>query len=254
MQSFKLGLQPARHDPRTLKLRAALDLAALPALLPAVDNSAKVQHLLMLANDRIGNCAIVACANGMQGATAADGKEWIPDEADVLADYQVVSGWNGAEGDPSDVGCIMLDVMRHWQKQGICGRKIGPYLSLPWQDTKLVCQAIQTFGNVYLGMNLPAAVNGADAWDTPTGRRPGPQWNPGSWGGHAVVATGFDFPGQKLKFRSWGKRMEMEFSFLEDYGMEAWVVIDPGWTGPDFKAPNGLSLAALNKLFSRIPH
>ena len=248
-----LGLKPPKHDPRTLQLAAALDLDALPEPLPAVDNSAKVTRMDVLGNDRVGDCAIVACAAGMQADTAADGAEWIPSEADVLADYQAVSGWNGIERDPSDAGCIMLEVMRYWQHQGICGRKIGPYLQLPWQNTRLVCRAIQTFGAVYLGMDLPAAVEGADVWELPSHLSIfHNNWNRGTWGGHAIVAHGFDTVAGQIKFRSWGKRMNMSQEFLTEYGQEAYVVIDPGWTGPDFKAPNGLSLAALTKLFSHI--
>ena len=55
-----------------------------------------------------------------------------------------------------------------------------------------IATAIWLFGGAYIGVELPVTAQKQDVWDVPA--NPGPNDEPGSWGGHAVYLVGYDFP------------------------------------------------------------
>jgi len=56
-----------------------------------------------------------------------------------------------------------------------------------------IAQAIWLFGGAYIGVELPISAQRQDVWDVPA--NPGPDDEPGSWGGHAVYLVGYDLRG-----------------------------------------------------------
>lgn len=248
---MKLGKKPVKHDPRTLHLRAYLKAEALPPIPAAISYSDKVGNYPMYQNDVIGDCAIAGPAHQIQTWSANDGEEITPTEDQVLEGYQRVGGWNPA--DPSsDNGCVLLDVMNHWRREGICGRKIAAYAKINDNDINMLKAGIFMFGGVMLGVNLPAAVQEADSWTLPSHipLRQRASWQPGTWGGHCVPVTGFK--DDYLEFISWGRVMRMNLDFAAMFIDEGYVAVATEWLGPDLRAPNGLELTTLLKDLSRL--
>src|SRR4051812_17423635 len=94
-----LGKLPPRYDARTLRLEHYLDLSALPPPPLECDWTAKVGAKWgMMLNDRIGDCAIAAPGHMMMAWTANAGRPFVPTDAQVLAAYSAVSGYDPKTG------------------------------------------------------------------------------------------------------------------------------------------------------------
>ncbi|MGO8790269.1 MAG: hypothetical protein ACLQVL_23205 [Terriglobia bacterium] len=65
-----------------------------------------------------------------------------------------------------------------------------------------IATAIWLFGGAYIGVELPITAQNQDVWDVPA--NPGPNDEPGSWGGHAVYLVGYDFRNSGLAVRDSG--------------------------------------------------
>lgn len=234
-----LGKLPAKHDPRTLRLSSALG-DKLPDVPDEVDWAAKVPSAHPIyANDRIGDCAIVTVANARRTWTANDAAKFVePTEP------QVIEGYSRCGGYPQrDQGCVMLDVMNVWRREGLCGAKIGAFAKVDAQSRDILRVAIHAFGGCALGVQLPMAAESRDEWLAPTPDRQSGEWRRGSWGGHAVWACGYDQ--ERIQFLSWGKLMLMSWLFYESYNDEAYVGVSADWLGPDYKSPSGVDIAVL---------
>lgn len=66
---------------------------------------------------------------------------------------------------------------------------------------------------------------------------------PGSWGGHAVAAVGYDQDG--LLVISWGKPARVDWSFYEKYNDESFVALSDLWVTKDKPSPSKKSLEEL---------
>lgn len=246
MPLMKLGKKPVKNDPRTLRLRTYIKAESLPPIPASISYSNKVGNYPMYRNDEIGNCAIAGPAHQIQTWSANDGEEITPTEDQVLKDYQRVGGWN--PGDSStDNGCILLDVMNHWRRKGICNRKIAAYAKVNDNDPEMFKAGVFMFGGLTLGVNLPIAVQNADDWTLPDHipLRQRASWQPGGWGGHCVIATGYNQNG--IEFISWGRVMQMNWPFMAMYCDESYAAVATEWLGPDLRAPNGLDMTTLLK-------
>lgn len=253
----KLGKREAKKDPRTLRLASYLATDRLEIPIPESQAwSKKVAEFPMYDNDRVGNCAIAGPAHLLQVWTANDGKEFTPRIESVMEGY---SRFGYQPSNPqSDVGCILLDVMREWRNVGFFGeadkfhkvghKRIGAYALVNPGDHALTCTAIHLFGGLTIGLQLPAAVQGQDnseEWRAPgRNHRFGP-WAHGSWGGHCVVVTDYDPMG--LTCVTWGGLKRMSWQFYESYCDEAFAAISQDWVGRDSKAPNGFNALQLAK-------
>ena len=241
-----LGKQAAVHDPRTVKLADYVT----PALQPVPDASdwtAKLpQPYPVNLNDRIGCCAIAMVANARRCWTANDAKAVASiTDGQVLSDYSKISGYR--PGIPStDVGCVMLDVLKAWRRDGLCGGKIGAFASVNPIDPQMAKIGVHIFGGLLMGVQLPAAVQGKDEWKAPDDPRylVG-EWGKGSWGGHAIVAEKYDADG--LYVRSWDKIIFCSWNFYHWYSDETYVAVAADWLGADFTAPNGIGLSDMLK-------
>lgn len=242
---MKLGLLPPRPEQlsRVLKARNYINSSQLPTPPASTNNRAAVHSWPMYFNDRIGDCAIAAPAHMQQMWSAADGgTEVKPTDAEVIAAYSAVSGYDPHTG-ANDNGCVMLDVLEYWTKHGIGPSKLDGYLAVDiTKDTDLV-EATYLFGAVDIAVQLPLAWKGASIWDAPSQwHRVGP-WARGSWGGHAIPIL--DYDADHLYVCSWGQIIPMTWAAWHAYGAEAYACLDDLWWGTDGTAPNGFDLAHL---------
>lgn len=250
--TLRMGKQPVRHDPRTLKLSTyTKGMAAPPAQAGYVD---KVPEWPMFLNDVLGDCT-VACAGHMiqQWTTYADATPVVLSDNSVLFAYQAVSGYSPNKPG-SDRGAVVLDVLNYWRKRGIGGHKIAAFVSVNPHNIDEIKTAVSLFGNCYIGVGLPLTaqdplpgVNGNPVWSV-RHEADGASRAPFSWGGHAipVVGYGHDVEGNDgSEVVSWGQVFDMTWGFFAAYCDEAYAVVSQDWIERDGRAPSGFDLANL---------
>jgi hypothetical protein len=171
-------------DLRTARFRLTnfIDRAALPGLQARVTPPEGFVPQLF-ANDRLGDCTIVGCANfAMLAAVKASTSVPVITDDDVIARYSKVDGYNPA--DPStDRGGIELDVLNDWRHDPFNGAQLLAFAAIDVHDLALLRYAVQMLGAVYVGLELPTSAQAQTGglWDT------APGMVPGSWGGHCLA-------------------------------------------------------------------
>jgi hypothetical protein len=245
--SCKLGKLPPRHDRRTLRFARYVLPSSLPPLPQWVRWSQNAtQPWGMMLNDRLGDCTCAGAGHAIQTWSANHGNEITLADSDILSAYSAISGYDPATG-ANDNGAVELDVLNYWRNTGVGGHRIGAFVSLQPQDQREVQEAIYLFGGVYIGLALPAAIEGQSIWKAPHfhfdfGH---PAWQPGSWGGHAVFCI--DFDAQYVTCVTWGALLKMDWAFFATYCDEAYGIISPEWVNDTTKAPNGFDMFSLNQ-------
>lgn len=244
---MKLGKKAARIDPRTLRLSSYT--AALPDPPPARDWLAKFSENFdfgMMLNDNLGDCTCASLGHFIQVWTS---ETWshpitVPDST-VLMMYEKACGYNPKDSN-SDQGGVELDVLNWWRKNPIKvkgNHQLAAYADATPSNHKSVMQAIDIFGGVYIGLQLPLSaqdqVNAGEIWQPGAGER----GKPGSWGGHAVGVHQYDADG--LTCITWGKRQRMSWEFWDDYVDEAHALVSPDWTQTNWQTISGLNWAQL---------
>lgn len=234
---MRLGKLPARVDSRTLRLSRYLSPALKPA--PKVCSWAeKVVSWPMLGNDRCGDCTIAAAGHLIQEWTADQGEMIVPTEAQVLGEYEAVSGY--IPGDEStDHGAVEIDVLNRWRQKGLCGHKIYAYSAVNPRNVFEVQQTIYLFGGAYIGVALPLSAQRQTIWDSVEGQ----DGEPGSWGGHAVPLVAYT--PNTLVCVSWGGLKRMTWRFLQKYCDEFYAPLSPDWVDAKRQSPGGFDLDAL---------
>lgn len=197
----------------------------------------------MLGNDQQGDCFFAMAGHMELLASSVTGAPTMLSAAETLAKYHQCTGVGDNGTDP-------VQGMNFWQQQGMAGKLLGwAKVSLSSSDT--LKHAIDLFGAVGWGMNLPAAWKGQQVWKGPTGPMPttGP-WAPGSWGlpetdfaGHIIPLV--DYDAQTFYAVSWGDVVAPTFQAIQDYGMIAVVPITPFWFDKSGLTPEQFDLATL---------
>lgn len=245
----KLGKLPKREDPRTLKMaRYVKPVPPAPKPPASADWINKIPSWDMYGNDSWGDCVIAAMAhiqNQAQFLTTGKFTDYTIDE--ILSMYSAIGGYvrSDGPGGPSDQGCDLLTALKYWKTTGFLGNKILAYMEVDPQNAVQVEQAIAQFGSLFIGVNLPAAVQQLSSWPAPPtlAQNSTGDWTPGSWGGHCVPLMDYT-PGIQICV-SWGGKLSEADPFFTTYCDEAWVVLFPGWIAANGKSPSGLNLAQL---------
>jgi hypothetical protein len=243
---FKLGKAKPRHDPRTFQLANYLGPKAAEACPPAPamrDWTSKVRKPWgMLANDVVGDCTVAGAAHIIQAWTANEGPQEVSfTDAQVIEAYSKITGYNPT--DPStDQGAVLLDVLKYWRKTGISGHKILAFASPEPGNKDHIRAALDLFGGLYIGLDLPVSAQTQRVWSVPPCGRRGPGV-PGGWGCHCVVAEAYDPQG--LTVITWGEKKRMTWGFFQIYCDEAYAVLSEDWLKDDHRSPSGFDLAAL---------
>lgn len=228
----KLGKLAVKKDKRNLKLA---DYIAKPKALPKLPSKVltyqKVPSWPMYDNDTLSNCTAATAGHLVQGWTnARDGKIVTPALSAVDALY-----W--ATGTADD-GRYSLDVLNEWHRNGMGRDKIGAFVQLNLKLTGHWKYAIDEFGGAFVGLALPISAQRATSWKAWTG----PNAVPGSWGGHAVSAVGYDQYGAYLV--TWGAIIKATWGFMTKYADEGYAIISPDFLAAG-KSPAGFDTATL---------
>ena len=214
-----LGKKPYRYDKRTLQFGKYLTTEVLPT--PPALHWGNPNPLGTLFNDTIGDCTIAGPCHQEMVWRDINGVMFFPTDADALAAYEAVGGYNpnatpDANGNnPTDQGCVLLDVLNYWKQTGIAGRKIGAFVQVNQLNIDHIRQAAYLFGGLIVGINMPvSAKNQPTLWDTPPEGLTG-DGTPGSWGGHCIYMPGYDQ--NVMETITWGERIAMTISFWQNY-------------------------------------
>ena len=237
-QLLKLGKKPAIYDPRTLVLEKYTAVAS-PAPPKEVDWTCGIKDWGMMLNDQIGDCTCAAVGHMVQAWTANGGTErTLPDSA-ILAAYEAVGAYDPNNPD-TDQGASILDVLKYWRTHGIGGDKIGAFVTMNPRNQPMVQLAINWFGGVDVGLELPLSAQDEMVWC----QSGDPSENqPGSGGGHSVAIVGYN--GAGLTCITWGQPLLMTWGFFSTYCSEVYAMLDADWLKSDAVAPSGLNLAEL---------
>lgn len=246
----KLGKQPARPDPRTLRLADYLHKSDLPALKSDVDWSGGQTDWGMMANDNLGDCVEAAWGHFVQTESLnvpgglASGEKWTQlDDDTIIQLYCDAAGY--VRGDPdTDNGSVIIDVLNFVRQNPTHGKHLLAFSSPDPQNLDHVKYAIQLFGGIDIGVGLPLSAQGQSVWEVM-----GPLWKPDcrpySWGGHSVYVNGFNDATQRFRFTSWGDEMEMSYPFWENYCDESYALLGGWWVRPEH-ATAGFDFHQLN--------
>lgn len=249
MTPRKLGKLAPRHDLRTIHF-ANLLTPALPVSPPARDwLYGMPTDLGMMANDAVGDCGFASQAHAIQSwSFNQTGEIFTPPTADVLAAYSHCTGYDPA--DPStDRGVVMLDALNSWRNYGISGRKIGAYAKVDHHNVDHVKAALNLFGGVYLGANLPLSAQKDGPWFAPAGPLVGDD-APGGWGGHCMWMASYDR--DLVTFVTWGRRQTADWQWVLDYVDEMYAPVSVDWVTGAQPAPNGFDVTRLNAALSML--
>ena len=199
----------------------------------------------MMGNDSYGDCTCAAAGHMIEEWTANTGTE------KTLADTQILAAYNHFAKGNADAGANMLDVLNYWRKTGIGGDKITAFVQLEPKNDNEARDAINIFGNCYIGVALPnfAVTPGSNFLATPWVLPPqGAVGNaaPNANNGHCIPAVAYDT--RNLYVVTWGAIKSMSWQFYDAYMDEAFAVLSPDWISAKVgTSPSGFNMAALRQ-------
>ena len=202
----------------------------------------------MLGNDTVGDCALAGQAHAdMLWAANAEHVQLPITTAMVLRAYSALTGYDpaadGPGGNPTDRGTVLLDALKYWRKRGIDRQTIKAFVEVDARSIDHAKLAIDLFGCLYVGVELPDAVlpegpGVLPAWTvTPDGS---PRRAPNPHNGHCVVYAGYDAAGPTVV--TWGTTVKASWAFHEAYCDELYAMLSPAWLRHD---PPGIDVATL---------
>ena len=244
---YKLGKLPKAVDDRNLLLASYLTPAA-PTPPPAVDYASAVTDWGMLGNDRVGDCALAGQAHADMLWTAnAEHRALAITTAQVLRAYSAITGYDphddGPGGNPTDRGTVLLDALKYWRTQGIDRQTISAFVEVDTTSVADAKLAIDLFGCLYVGVELPAAVlpeapGELPPWTVvPDGSR---RHAPDPHNGHCVIYAAYDESGPTVV--TWGTTVKASWGFHAAYCDELYAMLSPAWPRHD---PPGIDVATL---------
>lgn len=238
----KLAPHPEETHPR-VKLRDHLQAPVAPAV---VDWASRVTNWPVYLNNQIGDCTCSALGHALEAwTTYAQGTTLAVPDSDVLSLYEAVSGYNPQTG-ANDNGAVEQDVLAYVQKNGLGGHKILAYAQVDHANPREMKSALEIFGSVYLGIQVPDSAQSQFAAGQPWSVVPGASIE----GGHAINLQKWDT--QYMYPVTWGKLQPMTPDFWASYGDEAWVIVTDDWISVKGLTPTGLNLASLLAEFHSI--
>lgn len=234
---MKLGRKAVKQDSRTLKMcRYFGDALGLPPA--AVDYTRGIADWGVMLNDRLGDCTIAGAAHAVQVWSVNRGAEVTISDSMILSMYRQWDGYDPSNP-ATDRGGVELDVLNKWRKFGLDGHALTAFGEVQQTNLDHVRHAINLFGGIYIGVNLPLTAQRQSTWDLVSGTADA---QAGSWGGHCVFVPKYDTHG--FTCITWGKLVTMTNDFWRAYVDESYALLGNDWLG-DKTAPNGLNLTQL---------
>lgn len=226
-ENVRLGKKDYVYDEKTLKLGPVFSPTLVIPHTFDFDAGRSKFPLDMWGNDKWGDCAKVAQANQVIRLERLEQRRTLKlTTSDVVAAYQAETGAQ-EPGDPRDTGLVMLNNNRLWRHVGFPFKNhfynIAAFGELDPHEPDQLRAAIYLLHGVQFGFSLPRACQTmGNEWDYRG--ETGPEWQPGSWGGHAVFGKRYDEGG--VEVLTWGEEVYVTNTFIDRYCDEAWAVVD----------------------------
>lgn len=239
----KLGRKPAMFSARHMRasMRLSQVLSSMTAPPPvSYDWSGAAMlathgDMKMFLNDELGDCVPADTCHALMVRTAAVGAMLRPTNADALKMYEVVGGY--VPGNPStDNGCNEGEMCAYMMNHGLLGHKsvaTAPVVAGQLTNSLIdnVKWAVELFGPIRLGVNLPASAetqfDARKPWTT--------SGNLSIVGGHDVLLTRYN--ANFAYVMTWGQLWPATWQWLEMFVEEAHMELFPdlikGKTTPD---------------------
>lgn len=237
----KLGRRRPDVLPQVVPLRNYL-LRDIPTPRPVVDYTAKALASIrrVYLNDQLGCCVVSGKMHqiGIWSGNDAAAPVLFTDQ-DVVRYYSIIGGY--VPGNPrTDRGCSIVAALNYMKSTGFNGHKIVGYVGVDVTDKVESQVAIDLFGGVTLGLNLP------DAWIKAA--HDGAVWGPAQANpnnGHDVCVTGYNDVG--VQIATWGMIITITWAAFADKRVveECYAEVGMDWVGPDGKSPPGVALTQL---------
>jgi hypothetical protein len=246
-------------DPRTFQLREFLPRTAISEIkIPKAWRIGGLRHEVpMFANDDYGCCTLASTGHGIIVQEAAVGQrtEIKLTDVDILAAYSAITGFDPNRPE-TDNGAYMLDVANYRRKVGIGKEKDGTthtveaFIEVNRADLAQVRAGTVLFGGLWLGVWLPNSAKHQTVWDVPP-EGPHGEGEPGSWGGHAVQAVGYD--ANQVTIYTWGREQQLTWNFFNAYVDEAYVFVTEDYLRRGSKTtPRGFDVTRLEGYLAEI--
>ena len=229
-----LGKLPARRSPTVLSARKYMLTpgGVLPAVKPSVDYISAVPSWPMYDNDTKPNCAIAAIGHMVQAWSTAIGQPVTPTLDEILRVFAILS--------PDNNGCVLSDVLDYWALNPICGIQIAGHALVDSQNEDEIKVAMDIYGGLYCGAELPAIAQVQDVWDVSSS----PNAAYGSWGGHCIPFLQYLMEAE-ARCITWGAPKPATWAWIKQYMSEIYALISPAWLEPGGKSPEGLDVDQL---------
>jgi hypothetical protein len=256
---MRLGKQGYVHDDLTLMLaQFVLPEIRVPSHFDFDKNRAPFP-VRVWGNNAWRDCVIGGRCNHIVRLERVEQRRTIAlFDDDAVTEYKRLTGAQTPE-DANDTGLVVLDAMREWRnngmetdaRQGVRSARIytiAAYGELEPQDHQQLKMAIYAMHGIHMGFWLPTAAQGMTGngvWDY--NGEAGPEWQPGSWGGHLVYAKAYDEDG--IEVITWGQKVKVTWNFIDKYSDEAWAVVDSFDT---WRTRQTINVSALIKKLSEI--
>jgi hypothetical protein len=237
---MKLGSHPPKKDDRNFQLNSYLHNETLPPVPNEWNWGEKIpsHRWGAMCNMKLENCTCAAAGHFIMTWTVNTGKLFKPSDKAILKTYSAITGYNPKTGE-NDTGAYAVDVLKHWRKNDIEGHKIFAFAQVNAKKHHEVKQSVYLFGGCFAGLALPKSSVKQPIWDVP---EEGLTFN--SWGGHAVLITGYDKEG--LRAITWGKEKRMTWDFWNAYGAESYAVFSEDFIKNN-ENPVGIHVQTLKK-------
>ncbi len=241
---MKLGKHPPKKDERTFRLDAYLLLDKLPPLPEEWNWGHKIppDKWGVMRNRKLENCTCAAAGHLIMTWTSNTGKLFKPSDKAIVQTYSAITGYDPKTGE-NNTGAYALDVLKHWRKNDIEGHKIFAFAAVDHKKHDEVKQSVYLFGGCFAGLGLPKSSLKQEIWDVPKqGLKGDGEFN--SYGGHAVLVTGYSKEG--LRVITWGKEKFMTWDFWNAYGDESYAIFSEDFIKNN-ENPAGIHVNTLKK-------
>lgn len=253
IRTVKFGKLPRKHSPHVKHFKTLLNASAsIPTPPASIDNTKGRTSFGMMLNDTLGDCTCAGIYHSKQiWSLNASVEQTEPDNC-VLDLYEEACGYRPTDPSNTDNGGNLQDVLTFCTNKGILlndgsREKFIGFVEVDGKNPNDIKVAIDQFGLVYIGFNVPTSIFGI------TGD-PKPIWeNTGSTdieGGHCVVLAGYD--DKHLTVISWGSLYKMTWDFLHAYCDEIYAIVSTDFITSTGKSPLGLSIQDLENLLPAI--
>lgn len=218
---FKLGKNAPSRDDRNLKAASIFKPTIAPPSSYSISAKYPVVRPQMFGNDVLGDCVMAARGNQTLYFKYSETNLLITiTEKEIENEYFKETGGQ-------DNGLVMTESFNAWRngwKASGQNYSIKGYAEINRRTPDQLRSTIATDLGCQLGIELPlsarAEINAGKPWSQTTGKGT----TLGSWGGHCVLAVGYD--SKYIYVDTWAQIQAMTWGWFTKYCSEAYAIID----------------------------